>query len=114
MPRAPKQCAGCTALVVARTYCDECLLHRRRIKPLSPTAQQRDDDNTERQRRKATVNAWVRQHGWVCPGWERDPHPSRDLTAAHATAVAEGGGKGPLTVLCRSCNSRQGTRSSSA
>lgn len=77
-----------------------------RRRPLSPTAQHRNP-NAERVRRKAVVNAWVSVRGWTCPGWMRDSHPSTDLTAAHVTAVAHGGGDGPLTVLCRSCNSRQ-------
>jgi len=108
-PRAQKQCGhfGCDILVSGGvTYCDGHLLERRRAAPLSPTAQNRNP-NVERVRRKAVVNAWVSVRGWTCPGWMRDPHPSTDLTAAHATAVALGGGDGPLTVLCRSCNSRQ-------
>ena len=60
------------------------------------------------------VASCVRVNGWVCPGWERDPHESRDLTAAHSTAVAVGGVGSLLSVLCRSCNSRQGDAPSRA
>jgi hypothetical protein len=105
--RAPKQCGrfGCPELVIARTYCDEHLAEYR-ARHRSPSSRAADD-RTERTRRKQAVDAWVAANGWQCPGWRRDPHPSRDLTAAHAVAVARGGGSGPLTVLCRSCNSRQ-------
>lgn len=104
MPRAPKQCAhpGCPERVTARTYCNG---HTRRS-PSSRAA----NDRAERTRRAKAVAAWVAINGWVCPGWQRPPHESRDLTAAHAAAVATGGKHSPLTVLCRSCNGAQGTK----
>ncbi len=108
-PRAQKQCGhfGCDILVSGGvTYCDGHLLERRRTAPLSPTARHRNP-NIERVRRHAVIDAWVAANGWLCPGWHRDPHPSTDLTAAHAVAVVHGGEDGPLTVLCRSCNLRQ-------
>lgn len=67
-----------------------------------------NNSRSERRRRAATVSMWIQEHGWICPGWQCDPHPSQDLTAAHSVAVALGGVHSPLTVLCRSCNSRQG------
>lgn len=85
-----------------RTYCDE---HARR--PLSASSLAARDPE-ERARRAEVVAAWVVVHGWVCPGWERPAHESRDLTAAHSTAVALGGVDSELYCLCRSCNSRQG------
>lgn len=110
MPRAPKSCGrfGCDELVVGRTYCAEHEAERQR-EHRSPSSRAHDNHN-ERRRRAAVVAAWVRINGWVCPGWQRDPHASSDLTAAHVLAVAHGGGDGPLTVLCRRCNSQQGTR----
>ena len=42
---------------------------------------------------KATRAAHVAQHGWTCPGYKRDPHPSTDLVVDH-----------DLGVLCRTCN----------
>ena len=101
MPRAPKKCAEwvCDERVVGRTYCAE---HVRRS-PSSLSAR----DPGEQRRRKAAVDAWVAEHGWVCSGWGRAPHPSRDLTAAHSVPVALGGGGSGLGVLCRSCNSHQ-------
>lgn len=89
---------GCPTL----TNGGRCQQHRRE----SPTYLERD--KTERNRRARTVDDWVAEHGWICPGWKRPPHPSHDLTAAHDIAVVHGGNRGPITVLCRSCNSRQG------
>lgn len=63
-------------------------------------------------RRAATVQAHIGTHGYWCPGWQRPPHPSQDLTADHPHAVARGGDEQAqsLTVLCRSCNSRKGAQ----
>lgn len=103
MPRAPKRCGrtGCEVRVIGKTYCPD---HARRPPSKSSIAAR---DPRERARRKAVVDAWVTANGWVCPGWERPEHPSRDLTAAHKTAVALGGKDSILSVLCRSCNARQ-------
>lgn len=71
--------------------------------------ERRPHSHAERVRRAGVVAAWVRVHGWVCPGWDVPEHPSGDLTAAHVVAVAAGGDEGgALGVLCRTCNSRQG------
>jgi 5-methylcytosine-specific restriction endonuclease McrA len=64
----------------------------------------------ERQRRKRVVAAWVREHGYVCPGYGRPAHPASDLTADHITPRSGGGEHGPLRVLCRRCNSARGAR----
>jgi hypothetical protein len=111
MPRAPKSCGryGCPAKVVARAYCPAHEAEQQRARPLSPTSIAANSRH-ERNRRSETVNAWVQANGWLCPGWRRPPHQSHDLTAAHAVPVVHGGGNGPLTVLCRACNSRQATR----
>ena len=58
-------------------------------------------------RRRATVLAWVAQHGWICPGYHRLPHPSKKLTADHVIPRVVVGEAGPLSVLCRSCNSKK-------
>lgn len=46
-------------------------------------------------------------HGPVCPGYQRPPHPVRpdQLTLDHVDPRQSSAG---LTVLCRSCNSRKG------
>lgn len=102
MPRAPRRCPveGCDhRFTGTRNTCPE--------HSASPTSRA-SWDRAERRRRILTIQAWVRANGWVCPGYRRGPHPSRDLTAAHTTAVAQGGKHSPLLVLCRPCNSMQG------
>lgn len=50
--------------------------------------------NTEwRKHSTATRQAWVEAHGWICPGWQRTAHPSRDLVVDH-----------DVGVMCRQCN----------
>jgi hypothetical protein len=67
---------------------------------------------SEQQRRKTAVKAHIEEHGNVCPGWRRDPHPVTPpniLTADHINAVANSGaGDGALQVLCRVCNGSKG------
>ena len=60
-----------------------------------------------------TVQQHVARYGWVCPGWKRPPHPSRQLSADHRVALAAGGEPFEATnvgVLCRSCNTAKGKR----
>ena len=61
---------------------------------------------------KRVIARHVGQHGYMCPGYQRDPHSARDLTADHVVPLAAGGA--PLdiancAVLCRSCNSTKGS-----
>lgn len=93
MPRAPKRCDRCGFVGVGACRC---------VSPTSRASWSRP----ERRRRAAAVADWVAAYGWWCPGWGVEPHVSTDLTAAHSTAVVHGGAESPLTVLCRSCNSR--------
>lgn len=41
-----------------------------------------------------TRKAWVAEHGWVCPGHNRPPHPTDHLELDHTTG----------TPLCHRCN----------
>ena len=67
------------------------------------------NDRAERARRARVVRAHVEAHGHICPGFQREAHPATDLTADHAHGVAAGGDpRGPLAVLCRSCNGKKG------
>lgn len=67
--------------------------------------------NAEAPRARALVTTWVAANGWVCPGDTEHPaHPSDDLTAEHVVPLSRGGAGGPITVLCRSANSRKGNR----
>ena len=99
---AKKICSvpGCPEPIPAGRQ-SRCQKHR----TYSPTYHQRDW--AEQKRRKAADDAHVETHGYWCPGWGVPAHESTDLTADHVTAVANGGGSGPLAVLCRSCNSRK-------
>lgn len=113
MPRAPKVCSepGCVEdTAPGHARCPDHLREKRRLAPLSPTALDRNR-NAERRRRAAVVARWVRDHGYLCPGWQRPPHAATDLTAAHVTAVAHGSDGELNGALCRSCNSRQKTQS---
>mgnify|MGYP003619118941 CR=1 FL=1 len=74
MPRAPKKCGrlDCETRVTGRTYCPS------HTKP-SPSSLASGRNRSERERRAIAVAMWVKANGYVCPGWQRDPHPSRDL-----------------------------------
>ena len=65
----------------------------------------------ERRRRAAAVAEHRARHGDWCPGWRRAPHEATDLTADHVQSIASGGRPdGPLSVLCRACNSAKGAK----
>jgi 5-methylcytosine-specific restriction endonuclease McrA len=70
----------------------------------------RDRTWRERQRRKRAVDAWIRLHGHVCPGYQRPAHEAHDLTADHVHPRSHGGEHGRLEILCRACNSAKGAR----
>ena len=98
----PRICPGCRTRVTGKCpRCDQPASTGQR-KPRQSAGYGRD----ERKRRSDTVRVHVEQHGWVCPGWQRAPHNSEDLTADHVQPTARGGAQsGPLRVLCRPCNS---------
>lgn len=100
----PRICPGCRRAVAGRCATCEPSQRHSPSKPKDATYGLR-----ERNRRSDTVAAWVAMHGWVCPGWQRPPHPSDDLSADHIIARRLGGPQdGPLNVLCRQCNSAKG------
>src|SRR5690348_432 len=70
----------------------------------------RDRTYAERRRRSIIVANWIKEHGYVCPGYERDAHTAYDLTADHLWPRSVHGDRTPLQVLCRSCNSRKGAQ----
>ena len=61
----------------------------------------------ERKRMRETVANHIKRAGYTCPGHRREAHEAYDLTADHVTPASKGGLGGPLSVLCRSCNSRK-------
>lgn len=95
MPLKPCIVASCTALVAKGSRCPQ---HRLAYR------------NPERQRMRQAVRDHVAQCGYWCPGYGIPPHPSTDLTADHVIPRAQGGNGSRLTVLCRSCNARKGSR----
>lgn len=90
---------GCPVLLHKAGRCQK---HRRE----SPTWHA-GNNRAERRRRAAAVAEHRARHGNWCPGYRVAPHESADLTADHVVAVVNGGADGPLTVLCRACNSRK-------
>lgn len=103
---ANRPCLGCGKLST-KTRCPACSRIHERNRTPRPTNLTRDW--TERQRRARAVADHRAIHGDWCPGWQRSPHQSTDLTADHVAAVATGGNpKGELEVLCRSCNGAKG------
>jgi 5-methylcytosine-specific restriction enzyme A len=102
----PRPCIGCGVRIPSGSRCPLCTSKMQRTK-----RQRRPYTAAERDRRAAAVAEWRAQHGDVCPGWGREPHPSSDLTADHVVPVAAGGiESGSLRVLCRRCNSTRGAR----
>jgi 5-methylcytosine-specific restriction protein A len=106
----PRPCLGCRRLIPTGTRCPDCERPRARATQRAKR-QRRPYTTAQKRRRAAAVDQWRATYGDVCPGWQREPHPSTDLVADHIAAVAAGGPEsGPLRVLCRSCNSSRGAR----
>jgi 5-methylcytosine-specific restriction enzyme A len=101
-----RACLGCGCIIPSGSRCTRCATKVQQAK-----RQRRPYTAAERDRRAAVVAEWRATYGDVCPGWQREPHPSADLVADHIVAVAAGGAEsGPLQVLCRCCNSARGAR----
>lgn len=88
-----------------KTHAAQHEAHQRRTVPTKIIGR----NSKERQRRATAVAQHRARYGNICPGFQRPPHPATDLTAQHTDALILGGStEQPLTVLCRSCNSRHG------
>ncbi|PFG27410.1 hypothetical protein [Corynebacterium renale] len=114
MARANTVCAvpGCPRPTHARGFCREHSAlsdkHQRETVPTKILGAR----SQEKRRRADAVEQWRQRFGNICPGYGRPPHPATDLTAQHSHALVLGGDADqPLTVLCRSCNSRHGLES---
>lgn len=107
MPETP--CLGCGQMepLVDGRRCARCAPRRERARHNRVY----DTAAWKRASREA-IDAHVKVFGWVCPGFGRPAHPSRDLTAGHPIALANGGApiQAGLIVECRSCGSRRGAR----
>lgn len=101
----------CPALTTGGRYCDTHQPFAARFR--QGTRPPVRDLRAWRRVRAALLEAWVAEHGWVCPGHGRPTHPSRDLTADHRVPLVQGGAPldpANLAVLCRACNSRKSMR----
>lgn len=100
--------------LVCGTLCkhSRCPRHRLRADPTS----QQQLGTIHKAIKKATVERWVRKHGWICPGWEREEHPvpPGGLTGDHIISrkVRPDLAHNPenYAVLCLRCNSAKGSR----
>ena len=95
---APRPCIDC-GTPTNTTRCEPCEGQRQSTRNQRRTHYHGDWPALSRQLRQQ----WVEQHGWVCPGWHREPHDATDLVVDHVTPRS----RHQLTVLCRSCNSRK-------
>jgi 5-methylcytosine-specific restriction protein A len=115
MPRRP--CLVCKRLTTNASRCDvhqrEFLAARQRQRDaIRGSASQRGYDSTYRRVRAQVLKGWRSQNGDWCPGWQREGHAATELTVDHITPLAAGGTnrRENLRVLCRSCNSRRGSK----
>jgi 5-methylcytosine-specific restriction protein A len=106
--RARRACSVCRqSLPAGERHAHEAVAPR---KLRSPSLQPRPT-NAERVRRAQAVAAWRAQHGDICPGYRRAPHPATDLTADHPVARSLGGAEDQaLAILCARCNASKGGR----
>jgi 5-methylcytosine-specific restriction endonuclease McrA len=67
------------------------------------------DSRASRRMRRQVVVDHIKRHGYVCPGWRRQPHPAGRFAADHIVPLIAGGGDtlANLRALCTSCNSRK-------
>jgi 5-methylcytosine-specific restriction enzyme A len=75
------------------------------------------DDPRWRRLRKRAKARHIKRHGYLCPGWGREPHLAPDLHADHVVPVSMGGApfeEANVQVLCGSCNDAKGTSSGRA
>jgi 5-methylcytosine-specific restriction protein A len=106
----PRPCLTCGRLTPSGTRCPDCERPRARATQRAKRLV-RPYTAAEKRRRADAVDQWRQQFGDWCPGWQREAHPSLDLTADHVVPVAAGGiESGPLRVICRQCNSARGAR----
>lgn len=70
---------------------------------------QRGYDYAYEQRRRAAITAEPWCHNRACPRADAGT-PANPLSADHVIPVVEGGQLGPITVLCKRCNSAKRDR----
>jgi 5-methylcytosine-specific restriction enzyme A len=76
------------------------------------------DSGEWRRFRDGILRAWRREHGNLCPGFERPPHTDGILSVNHKVALADGGpmlpGEDGVDVMCTGCNALAGVRATQA
>lgn len=78
------------------------------------TRSERGLDNRWLRLRDRVVRQHVKAHGWVCPGWQRPPHPvdRGQLTGDHVIPRSQrpdlAHDPSNVAVLCMSCNAAKG------
>jgi 5-methylcytosine-specific restriction protein A len=98
--RLPRRCLDCGQLTGTGSRCPE---HAAQARANRPT--RRGYTHAERNRRAATVAAWVQRWGDWCPGWgTRTAHPVQAPNVLTADHAIPGDQTGELVVLCRDCN----------
>lgn len=100
MPTRP--CLDCGKLA-SHTRCQRCETQHQAKRNARRTWYHGDWQRRSKQAR----DAWVNEHGWVCPGYQRPAHEATDLTVDHVNPADP---DSPLRILCRSCNSSRGNR----
>jgi len=99
-------CRQLTSKPSKRGYCPDCQAEWEAERPARAVY----DSPRWRRVQARLIRAWVGQHGWWCPGYQRQGHPSRDLTADHIDPLVASGDpfdEANLQVLCRGCNGRK-------
>lgn len=107
----PRPCLepDCREVVVGAARCDEHRRARLRARSHNPMY---DDVRWARLRRKL-IGRHVKRHGYLCPGWQREPHLARTLSVDHITPDTLGGAKyeeSNLQILCTECNASKGSQ----
>lgn len=107
----PRRCLTCRKPTSYGSRCPTCEALANRIRGSSTM---RGYNYRWRKQARAAVQAWIVDHGWLCPGYGRAPHvvSEGDLTGDHAVPLAAGGDPLPVVipVLCRGCNARKRDR----
>ncbi len=88
MPTRP--CLDCRRLTTNPSRCDHCTKAHQAARNQRRVWYHGDWQRTSKQAR----DAWVAEHGWVCPGHDRPAHPATTLQLDHTTGL----------VLCNLCN----------
>jgi 5-methylcytosine-specific restriction endonuclease McrA len=105
---ANKPCLKC-GQPTTQTRCRACA-------PQQPSRHKRGLDRTHDRLRRTLIDTWVAQHGWWCPGYQRDAHavePGRlslDHIVPRSVAPHLMHEPSNLTILCLPCNQKKGAK----